>query len=136
MIVTDRPLRITVFKDVMIGAWRPVKKMEINELKPVLYSLLLSHILHYERILYEGPWSFEQHLVVINRLEIGVSPLSVSMDLIDFWIHIYDLPTIYWTKKMATKMGDYIGAYVKLDLNSFNGGWKECLRFKVRVDIT
>lgn len=51
-IITDRPMKMTAFKDVMSGAWRPVKRMVITEIKLYLYSLQLFHVLDYERILF------------------------------------------------------------------------------------
>lgn len=107
-VITDRPIKSGAFKAVMAGVWRPVKRMEVREIDSDLYCLQLFHDLDAERILNEGPWSFEQKMIVIDRFDMGVSPHSIPLHMVDFWGHVYDLHGCFWTEKMAQNIGNYI----------------------------
>lgn len=56
-----------------------MKGMELKEIQPHLYCLKLFHELDIDRVLNEGPWTFEQKLVVISNLDMGMSPVTVPM---------------------------------------------------------
>lgn len=73
-VISDRPVNTSAFCDRMAGVWRPVKKVEIQEIEPLIYCLRFFHELDVDRVLSNGPWSFEQRLVVVKKFDLGMVP--------------------------------------------------------------
>lgn len=42
-------------------------------------------------VLRGGPWSYDNHLLVLHRMKPGEMPMEVPLFYADFWINIYNL---------------------------------------------
>lgn len=65
-LVTDKPIKFPFFKDTMAAAWRPGRGVSIREIQPKLYLFQFFHEFDMRRILEDGPWTYEQNLLVLQ----------------------------------------------------------------------
>ena len=62
-----------------------------------------------EKVLMGEPWSFDRHLVVLQRYD-GILPMEdVDFSKASFWVQIHNLPPGYLTPKVALEIGESLG---------------------------
>ncbi|XP_073051374.1 uncharacterized protein [Primulina eburnea] len=88
-----------------------------------------------DRILEGGHWSFDNHLLILHRLQPGEVPTQVPLNFIPFWVQIYDLPIRYISESIGTKLGDFIGQFMSYDNTNNTGFWRSYMRIRVAVDV-
>ena len=53
------------------------------------------------KILKSQPWSFDKHLIVMQRY-IGDAPMhELTLNKVPFWVQVHDIPTSFLTWKVA-----------------------------------
>ncbi|CAH9104644.1 unnamed protein product [Cuscuta epithymum] len=120
----------------MAMVWRPVKGVSIDEIEDSKFLLQFYHEGDLNSVVDKGPWSFQQNLVVIRRLERTDKPLEVALDHADFWVQVHDLPLSYMTTKAARGVANIIGSFVQMDESSSGGKQRLVMRIRVTLNIT
>ncbi|MCH83494.1 hypothetical protein A2U01_0004317 [Trifolium medium] len=64
--LTNRPIRVKVMMDKMGEIWQPGRGMAIEEAYPGIFVFKFFHQLDVQRILKQGPWSFDNHTLILN----------------------------------------------------------------------
>ena len=88
-----------------------------------------------EKVLMGEPWSFDRHLVVLQRYD-GILPMEdVDFSKTSFWVQIHNLPLGYLTPEVALEIGESLGTVNKsVALSDMVGG--NFIRIRVLFDIT
>ncbi|XP_019171421.1 PREDICTED: uncharacterized protein LOC109166976 [Ipomoea nil] len=87
------------------------------------------------RVLDDGPWSFENNLLVCAQVQPGVRPEEVDLTKVPVWIQIHGLPTIFASTEFITRIGDYVGTFAATDPHNFGGGWRSYYRMRVLLNV-
>jgi 14-3-3 protein epsilon len=82
--LTNRPIKVKTMMDKMRDIWQPGKGMDIEEAHPGLFVFRFFHQLDVQHILKQGPWSFDNHTLVLNSLADGVDPRDVPLINVPF----------------------------------------------------
>ncbi|XP_019166949.1 PREDICTED: uncharacterized protein LOC109162719 [Ipomoea nil] len=61
------------------------------------------------RVIDEGPWAFENATLLCQVLNDGEDPLQVSLNSVDLWVQVSDIPLGYRTVKVLERIGNYVG---------------------------
>ncbi|CAN0925715.1 hypothetical protein LINGRAHAP2_LOCUS34911 [Linum grandiflorum] len=69
---------------VLSKAWRPGRGVEINELEGRLLLFRCNHIIDVRRIIDDGPWSFDGHLLLTHELQEGETPIRLPLIRLPF----------------------------------------------------
>lgn len=133
-VASDRNIKFVVFRDVMATAWRPFKGVHITELGD-RFLFRFFHENDIARVVAEGPWTFEQNLVVLRRLEEGDDPATVDLDMSSFWIQVHNLPSGFMSEKVAKAIGDSVGVFEAADPRNFEGVRKSFMRVRVKLNV-
>jgi hypothetical protein len=88
-----------------------------------------------EAVLQGGPWSFNNQMLILERVRLGVQIENIPLYHVDFWVQVHNLPTGFMTERVGKTLANYIGAFVEYDKNNKGSFWREYMRIKVRVDI-
>ncbi|MCI27837.1 hypothetical protein A2U01_0049037 [Trifolium medium] len=64
----DRTIHVNSMMVRMANLWQPVKGVTIKEAKPGLFLFRFNHQLDMEEVLQNGPWTFDNHLLVLERV--------------------------------------------------------------------
>ncbi|XP_019184789.1 PREDICTED: uncharacterized protein LOC109179748 [Ipomoea nil] len=134
-LLTDQPKKFQIMRDTLAGAWRPGKGVTIKELPLNLMLFQFYHEFDLMRVLEDGPWVFEQNLVLIKRVEENQSLLDVELNVAEFWVQVHNLPLGFMSARVAEAVGNHIGCFVKADQRNFDGPWKTFMRVRVALNV-
>lgn len=133
--LTEKDIKFFAMRNTMSSVWRPKEGMEIHDLGDRRYSFVFYHIMDLRKVLDGGPWSFEQALLVVNRLQASENPHMVKLQETEIWVQVYDIPRGLLSENILKSVGDSIGRYIKSDPLNFNGAWKSFVRVRVAMDV-
>ncbi|GAU27412.1 hypothetical protein TSUD_356480 [Trifolium subterraneum] len=133
--LTDRPIHVNSMKIAMAESWRPVKGVKIKEANSGLFLFQFSHELDMEGVLQGGPWTFDNHMLIVERVKLGVQIENIPLYHVDFWVQVHNLPTGLMAEKVGKTLANYIGSFVEYDKNNNSSFWRQYMRIRVRVDV-
>lgn len=133
--LTDKNINFSAMQNVITSLWKPKEGMEIHDLGGFRYSFVFYHKMDLQKVVEEGPWSFEQSMLVMKQLKNNEDPHLVQLQEADIWVQVYDLPHGFASENILKSVGASIGQYIKSDPTNFDGTWKQFLRVRVIVNI-
>ncbi|GMY29523.1 hypothetical protein FCV25MIE_24765 [Fagus crenata] len=122
-------------KDTMRLAWRLGPELRILEVGNDTFQFIFPSKGQMEWVLDNGPWSFENHLLVLRRWERGMSTRTMTFNTATFWIQIWGLPFDLMTEDVGKEVGNHIGCYVSSDKRKHPTDKARYMRVRVEVDI-
>jgi 14-3-3 protein epsilon len=131
----DRSIHVNSMKVTMADVWRPVKGVKIKEATPGLFLFQFAHALDMEAVLQGGPWSFNNQMLIMERVSLGVQIENIPLHHADFWVQVHNLPTGLMAERVGKTLANYIGSFLEYDKNNKGSFWREYMRIRVRVDI-
>ncbi|XP_035547259.1 uncharacterized protein LOC118348856 [Juglans regia] len=109
-LLTDRYYNREALKNMMRKVWQPACKVPFKDLGSNLFLVEFEDDRDKQRILWEGPWSFDCYLVLLKQLE--------------------------GNYKGGRLIGNKIGIVEEVDGEQSEVAWGEYLRIRVRVNIS
>ncbi|MBA0844640.1 hypothetical protein Goarm_023125, partial [Gossypium armourianum] len=86
-------------------------------------------------VLKGSPWTFNNHLLVLYKLELGEDPLQIPLVLTPFWVQIYNIPTGLFSDILAVQLGNFLGNFMEHDVSFLGKGNRNFMRIRVQIDI-
>ena len=76
------------------STWRTKRDFEVSDLgeNRVLFSFQAKEDL--DRVLLQGPWSFDKYILLLHKLKVGELVSSLTFHKATFWVQIHGLPTL------------------------------------------
>lgn len=135
-LLSDRKINFMAMKDTLASIWRPVKGVYMEETSyPNLFIIKFFHKLDMQRVLDDGPWTFNQQVLLIKKLD-GEEQLSeLNISELYIWLQVYDLPIGFHSEFIFKSIGNYVGKFVASDPKNLNGIWRNYQRIKVAIDV-
>jgi hypothetical protein len=100
-----------------------------------LFLFCFNHQFDMEKVLKNGPWTFDNQLLIMERVQIGVQIENIPLFHADFWVQIHDLPTGLMKETVGTQLGNYIGVFMEYDKNNNSCFWRQYMRLRVKMDV-
>lgn len=119
----------------MAEVWRPVKSVTIKEASSGIFLFQFFHKTDMENVIKGGPWPFDNYLLVLGRMMIGVALQSIPLHHVDFWVRVHNLPIGFMTDVVGRHQANYIGEFVHYDPSNNNRIWRNYMRIRVSVDV-
>lgn len=82
-----------------------------------------------------GPWSFDSHPLIFHRLLPSEAPANISLNFVDFWVQIYNLPIDFMSETVGKMLGNFIGKFVEDDTSNNSTFWRNYMRIRVSLDV-
>lgn len=102
--------------------------MEDNKFMVQLYSK--SDLV---KILDRSPWLLDTNMIILKKVPIGENPLTMSMNTMEIWAQIHQLPFWFMDDKVGALVRSHIGKMLKFDEEN---NYRSRRRFMmVRVEI-
>lgn len=133
--LTDRTVHFTSMKHRMASIWRPGRGVVIHDIGSQRYLFQFFHVIDLKRVYEGGPWSFDNCLLLLHHLKPGEMPAQVPLNIVNFWVQVYDLPVGYMSEAVGRQLGDFIGTFLEYDINNNIGCWRAYMRLRVAIDV-
>ena len=113
--------------------WRAKNGFKIQSFGDHKILFIFDNMEDVDRILEGEPWTFDKHLVVMNRYENESSLQDIKFEKTKLWVQLHGLPIKYITIEAAKKIGSVLGeVYVPMNPKFFDGG--HFVRIQVSID--
>lgn len=134
-LLTEKNLNVRAMKSKLADLWRPAMGITIKVLKPGVFLFQFYHKDDLKWMLTNGPWSFEGAMLIVNSIKVGEDPLMVTLNEMEIWIQIYNLPVGFMTEKVGQQLGNFFGRFISYDPSNNASIWREYMRVRIAVDI-
>ncbi|XP_031096904.1 uncharacterized protein LOC116001154 [Ipomoea triloba] len=135
-LVTAKNVRFSYFQDTMASIWQPAMGVTMRQLDSKRYLIRFYHEGDLNRVLNDGPWTYEQCLLVMRKLLPPAEPETVQLNEAEFWVQIHSLPVGFRSDVVIKAIGSFLGSWVKSDDKNFDGSMRTFYRIRVTLDIT
>lgn len=88
-----------------------------------------------ERVLKGSPWTFNNHLLILHKLQGGKDPLKIPLILTPFWIQVHEVSVGYYSKNLAIQLGNFIKKFMEYDRSSLEKENRNFIRIRAQIDI-
>ncbi|XP_009781293.1 uncharacterized protein [Nicotiana sylvestris] len=100
---------------VPITLWKPTEVFPLIDLGEQYFIVKFNKEENLETILQKGSWFVFGHFLSVQRWEPNFVPAMDKQVLTAIWIHLPNLPTEFYDKKILKKVGNTIGKLLKVD---------------------
>ncbi|KAH1033109.1 hypothetical protein J1N35_045283 [Gossypium stocksii] len=90
--LTDSVVHFPSLRNIMADLWHPIGGICISDLgdKRILFRFF--HEVDIQQVLSGSPWFFNNHLLILHKIQPGEDPLEVQLLFTEFWVQVHDLP--------------------------------------------
>ncbi|XP_019150791.1 PREDICTED: uncharacterized protein LOC109147640 [Ipomoea nil] len=106
--LTTKVVKLEYMRQVMASVWQPVWGMQVTEIQPVLFMFIFYDETDMQRVLDEGPWSFDNSTLVCRQVE---------------------------AEAVLEQAANFIGSFVKVDGRYPWAPWKTFHRVRVSIPV-
>ena len=133
-VLSKRPYNFEAFKRTMNQIWMISKTALFRVIENGLFIVQFATARDRAKVLDGRPWSFDQHLVLLDEIEGSVQPSDIKMNFSPFWIRIYNLPLDCRSDKHVNNLARSVGNVLEIDNDGVE--WDSSARVKVMLDIS
>ncbi|MCH93259.1 hypothetical protein A2U01_0014207, partial [Trifolium medium] len=119
----------------MADLWKPLKGVTIKEAKTGTFLFHFAHPLDMEAVLNGGPWTFDNNMLVLERVQLGMQIEHIPLFHVMLWVQVHNLPLGLMKERFGTQLANYIGEFVEYDKNNNTSFWRQYMRIRVRIDV-
>ncbi|KAK5811756.1 hypothetical protein PVK06_027124 [Gossypium arboreum] len=120
----------------MAGLWHPIKGIAITDIGEKHYLFKFFHAVDMNRVLESLPWFFNNHLLLLHKLQMKEDSLTIPLNYDAFWIQIHDLPPSLMSETMAKCFGAFLGEFMEYDTRIPSLVLQQYKGIKVRLDVS
>ncbi|KAL0434851.1 UNVERIFIED_CONTAM: hypothetical protein Sradi_0193000 [Sesamum radiatum] len=135
-LLSPKPFHPDAFQSTLRTTFQPVKGMDFKLIEADRFPLKFSYMLDRDRVLKCCSWAYDKNLMVLAPVEASDDPKLVDLTFCDFHIHIHGLPMGKMTKEVASFVGNRLGKFREVDLDSSREVWGSSVRIRAAINIT
>uniref|UniRef100_A0A7N2LKW2 DUF4283 domain-containing protein n=1 Tax=Quercus lobata TaxID=97700 RepID=A0A7N2LKW2_QUELO len=121
--LTKRALNVEAIARTFTPLWRARTGFKIQNIGDHKILFSFDDKEDVDRILGSKQWSFDKHLVVMQRYDNDKPLQDIKYDRTTFWLQVHGLPIRYMTIEAAEKICDVVGKVIKQsDSQVYDGG--------------
>ena len=107
--LSEKPLNLRAAKNTLRSVWKFGSDLKIVEVGDGLLQFKLSLDGQLKWVLDNGPWRFDDHLLVLRRWERGMTAINVIFPKIQLWVQIWGLPFNLMNEEAGREIGGRTG---------------------------
>ncbi|MBA0798010.1 hypothetical protein Gohar_008649 [Gossypium harknessii] len=131
--LTESTIHFPAMKSTMANLWHPIRGVCIRDLGEKRYLFQFFHSMDMERVLKGSHWTFNNHLLILYKLQWGEDSMQVPLALTPFWVQIHEVPIGLYSESLAVNLGNFLGSFTKYDVSKKEN--RNFMRVRVQVDI-
>ena len=133
--LTKRALNVDAIGRTFKPLWRVRNEFKIREVGDHILLFIFELETDAERVLAQELWSFDKHLVLLQRYDYSIPAKHLCFTKIMFWVQIHSLPMRMLDPEIAIELGETLGEV------STEEAKKEMVRgdfvwVRVRIDVS
>ncbi|GMI85726.1 hypothetical protein HRI_002241900 [Hibiscus trionum] len=133
--LTSSVIHFLAMRNTLVDLWRPLGGISITDLGEKRICFRFYHEVDMLRVLEGCPWFFNNHLLILHRIEKGEDPMLVSLDTAMFWVQVHDIPTGLISEPMVRQFGNFIGQFLDYDSKLVLTSRRHFMRIKVAINV-
>ena len=133
--LTRRALNVDAIARTFKPLWRAIKGFTIKNMGNHVLLFVFENQEDIHRVLSSEPWTFDKHLVVIQRYEKNTPLQDIRFNKTSLWVQVFDIPIRYMSKEVAEDICRSLGEVCSLETHPTEVGGC-CVRVRVKVDVT
>ena len=114
--------------------WRSTNGFKLKRLGEHKVLFVFDKLPDVDRIIQNQPWSFDKHLVVIQRYDSDTPAHNLIFNKATFWVQVHDIPLRYMTRQMAKCLCEIVGEVHK-STGAVDEEGGHFMRVRVTLDI-
>ncbi|XP_023904239.1 uncharacterized protein LOC112015993 [Quercus suber] len=133
--LTKRALNIETIVKTFTPLWRTKNGFNVKREGDHIVLFTFDDKSEMEKILTIELWSFNKHLVVLQRYDRETNLTDMEFNKVTFWVQVHDIPIRFRNKRVAARICSSIGTVneTRDDLGIEGDGFK---RTRVTIDIS
>ncbi|TXG57168.1 hypothetical protein EZV62_018481 [Acer yangbiense] len=133
-ILSPKQVNRDAFRAIIPRIWQTMVDIEI--VQDNTYLFYFQNQGERFRVLSGGPWSFDNCLLVLEKLS-GVREITrLPFNRVAFWVQIINAPLLCITKEMGEFIGRCLGDLVDIDVGVTGECFGKYMRLRVAIDIS
>ncbi|KAL0006670.1 hypothetical protein SO802_008172 [Lithocarpus litseifolius] len=133
--LTKRAINVEVIAQTFTPLWRARNGFKIKRFGDHSLLFTFDNERDVDRILVSEPWSFDKHLVAMQKYD-GSFPLQdIKFDRTTIWVQVHGIPPKYMSLDAGVKICEVVGDVIKpSDTKMFDAG--NFIRVQVSIDLS
>ncbi|KAL0009244.1 hypothetical protein SO802_010746 [Lithocarpus litseifolius] len=131
---TRRALNMEAIASTFQPLWRSKNGFKVKNMGNHIVLFIFDNKLEVENILENEPWSFDKHLMVLQRYDKDTLVEDLQFNQTSFCVQVHGIPVRFMNQKVAEGICNKAGTVIKKSEAEGEGG--SFMRVRVRVDIT
>ena len=123
------------FKNTLRLAWKMGSNLKIVEVGENIMQFKFSSRCQLEWVERNGPWNFENNLLLLCRWRKGLSSANIVFTHTPLWVQIWGLPFEHMTEEVGRDIGGKIGRVMEVDKRSWQADQAKFIRVRVELPI-
>ena len=133
--ITTRPFNVRAAKNLLQSMWKMGSNLKIIDVGEGLFQFRFSLESQLQWVWDNGPWSFENNMLVLQRWEKGLTTRSVQFTSLLMWVQVYGLPFDLINEEAGLDIGRGIGRVVEVDCKALVSNQARFLQIQVEIPL-
>ncbi|GAV69508.1 DUF4283 domain-containing protein/zf-CCHC_4 domain-containing protein, partial [Cephalotus follicularis] len=126
-------------KDVMKNTMRSLCNarhgVRIHDVGNDLFLFMFNNNDDREKVLKLGPWWFDRHILLLDKLDEEKHPSTISLYKAPIWIRVYGIPLLCLSEKVGRIIGNSIGDLEEVQVVTRRRESNQFLKLRVGIDV-
>nr|XP_023884141.1 uncharacterized protein LOC111996419 [Quercus suber]POE70813.1 uncharacterized protein CFP56_45449 [Quercus suber] len=134
-LLSDRHQNLRTLKNILKVAWKMGSDLRIVEVGNNILQFKFGSRCQSEWVEKNGPWNFENNLLLLCRWRKGMTAKNISFSHSPFWVQIWGLPFENMNDENGRDIGSKIRRVLEVDKRAVLADQAKFLRVRVEVQI-
>ena len=133
--LTKRALNIDTIAKNFTPLWRSKNGFKVTKEGDHVVLFSFDNQEDIDKILKTEPWSFDKHLMVLQRYDREIDVVDMDFNMVTFWVLVHDIPVRFRTKTIAEKICGAVGL-VNTNTDASEVMGDGFVRVRVAIDVS
>ena len=133
--LTNRPYNQKAAKSLLRFVWKFGNDLRIVDVGEGLFQFRFKMESQLTWVLENGPWSFDNNLLVLRRWERGMTANSVTFPTLTIWVQVWDLPIDLINEEAGWEIGKGLGHVYEVENKTFLSDQARFIRIRVGIPL-
>ena len=114
-LLADRNQNLRALKSTLRSTWKLGSNLRIVDVGKIIFQFKFNSKYQMEWVERNGPWNFDNNLLLLCRWRKGLSITNISFTHSPFWVQVWGLPFENMSEEVGRDLGNRLGNYIETD---------------------